>query len=150
LFNANVAVLYFGALSVCPVIVVVGIHFVARTENVRAAKLIWAEAAVLHALMATAIVSGVVADPGVFASDAPVTRVELALGALFVQGMYALAYYTARALRGASLQSIEQLQHATRLASQREALMAELRADLERALRVGRGRRAATPCPDAL
>jgi serine/threonine-protein kinase len=136
-FNSNVAVLYFGALTVAPVILVVGIHFVARTESVGAAKRIWAMSAALHAAMAVVIVSGVVADPGVFASDAPVTRVELALGALFVQGMYALAFYTARAFRGASLQSIEQLQHATRLASQREALMAELRADLERALRVG-------------
>jgi len=39
--------------------------------------------------------------------------------------------------RVASLTSIDELQRATRLASQREALMDELRADLERALQVG-------------
>ena len=135
--NSNVAVLYFGTFTVTPVILVLGIHFVARTENERAAQLIWAEAAAAHAIIAIAIIAGVIDDPGVFASDRPQRRVDLAAGALFVQGMYALAYYTARAFRGASLSSIEQLQAATRLASQREALMQELRADLEKALRVG-------------
>ena len=52
-------------------------------------------------------------------------------------GTYILAYATARVFRRASLSSIEDLTRVTRLASQREALMDELRADLERALRVG-------------
>ena len=52
-------------------------------------------------------------------------------------GVYVLAYVSARMFRKASLKAIDDLQRATRRASQREALMDELRADLERALRVG-------------
>jgi len=135
-FNANIAILYFGAYTLTPVIMVVGIHFAGRTENLGGAALLWIEGAVLHAAMAIWIIV-TLDDPGILATDAAMTRTELVLGALFIQGTYALAFYTARAFRGASLASIEQLQKATRLTSQREALMAELRADLERALRVG-------------
>jgi eukaryotic-like serine/threonine-protein kinase len=137
LVNAHVAVLYFGTFTVTPLIVVIGIHFVARTEAERAARWILATAIALYALAALAIITGAIDDPGVFASDRPIaTRTQLA-GAGFVLGTYALAYVTARAFRNASLRSIESLTRATRLASQREALMDELRLDLERALRAG-------------
>jgi hypothetical protein len=137
LVNAHVAVLYFGAFTITPLIVVIGIHFVARTEAERAARWIIATAVALYAVAATAIVSGAIADPGVFASDRPVPRGALVAGAVFVLGAYLLAYVTARSFRRASLRAIDSLQRATRLASQREALMDELRLDLERALRVG-------------
>jgi tRNA A-37 threonylcarbamoyl transferase component Bud32 len=135
--NSNIAVLYYGAFTVAPSIIVVGIHFVARTEAVRVARSICAAAFVLYVVMATAIISGVIADPGVFRTDHVLDRRTMIIGALFVLGTYLLAYATARAFRRASLASINDLQKATRLASQREALMDELRADLERALRVG-------------
>jgi hypothetical protein len=92
---------------------------------------------VAYSAISIAIISGLIADPGVFASDRPVSRASLVTASVFVLLMFALAYYTARAFRLASLTSIEDLRQATRLASEREALMDELRADLERALRVG-------------
>jgi len=135
--NAHVAVLYFGTFTATPLIVVIGIHFVARTEAERAARWIFAAAVTMYSLCALAITSGAIADPGVFASDRPVGAVAQLAGAGFVLGTYTLAYVTARVFRRASLHSIESLQRATRLASQRDALMDELRLDLERALRVG-------------
>jgi serine/threonine-protein kinase len=137
LVNAHVAVLYFGTFTIAPLIVVIGIHFVARTEAERAARWIIATAVALYAIAALPILSGAIADPGVFASDRPVARGALAAGAVFVLGAYLLAYVTARSFRRASLRAIESLARATRLASQREALMDELRLDLERALQVG-------------
>jgi eukaryotic-like serine/threonine-protein kinase len=137
LVNAHVAVLYFGTFTVAPLIVVIGIHFVARTEAERAARWILATAIALYALAALAIITGAIDDPGVFASDRPLTATTQLAGAGFVLGTYALAYITARSFRRASLRSIESLTRATRLASQREALMDELRLDLERALRPG-------------
>jgi hypothetical protein len=137
LVNAHVAVLYYGTFTVTPLIVVIGIHFVARTEAERAARWIFATGLALYALAALAIISGAIADPGVFASDRPMTALAQLAGAGFVLGTYTLAYVTARSFRKASLRSIESLQRATRLASQREALMDELRLDLERALRAG-------------
>jgi eukaryotic-like serine/threonine-protein kinase len=137
MINGHIAVLFYGAYSAASLIVVVGIHFVARTELERVARWIIASALVAYSAIAIVIVSGLITDPGVFASERPVTRGVLVAGSLFVIGGYLLAYYTARVFRTASLTSIEDLQRATRLASQREALMEELRADLERALRVG-------------
>jgi eukaryotic-like serine/threonine-protein kinase len=135
--NAHVAVLYFGVFTVTPVIVVIGIHFVARTEAVQTARWIFATAIICYATVAGLVIARVFADPGLFATGVPLSTQSQLIGAGFVLGTYALAYYTARAFRRASLASIEDLQKATRLASQREALMEELRADLERALRVG-------------
>jgi eukaryotic-like serine/threonine-protein kinase len=137
LVNAHVAVLYFGTFTVTPLIVVIGIHFVARTEAERAARWIFATAIALYSLAALAIASGAIVDPGVFASDRPLGTRERLVGAGFVLGTYTLAYVTARSFRRASLRSIESLTRATRLASQREALMDELRLDLEHALRAG-------------
>src|SRR5689334_4413376 len=131
LVNAHVAVLYYGTFTVTPLIVVIGIHFVARTEAEHAARWIFATGIALYALAALAIITGAIADPGVFASDRPMTTAAQLVGAAFVLGTYTLAYVTARAFRKASLRSIESLTRATRLASQREALMDELRLDLE-------------------
>ncbi|HSD89753.1 MAG TPA: hypothetical protein VLB44_19615, partial [Kofleriaceae bacterium] len=135
--NGHIGVLFFGTYSAAAIIIVVGIHFVARTELERVARWIFATAVACYTLASLVIITGLIPDPGVFASDREVPRLSLVSATLFVLGTYMLAYYTARTFRAASLTSIDELQRATRLASQREALMEELRADLERALRVG-------------
>ena len=135
--NGHFGVLYFGTFSGAPLMCVVGIHFVARTEATRVAQVIIVSALASYATIATLIISGAIADPGVFASGRVYDRATLVIGTLFVFGAYLLAYYTARTFRFASLASIDELQQTTRLASQREAVMEELRADLERALRAG-------------
>src|SRR6185436_4562352 len=109
-------------------------------EAERVARWIFASATAAYTATSAAIISGAVVDPGVFASDRPVGRVALATGACFVLATFWLAYVTARQFRIESLSAIDDLQRATRLASQREALMDELRGDLERALRAGPGR----------
>jgi len=58
-------------------------------------------------------------------------------GQLLLQAMYAMCFWLARLTRTSSLKSIEQLQRATRLAAQRDVQLAELRSDLDRALKVG-------------
>jgi len=138
--NGHMAVLLYGAYTASPLMVVVGIHFVARTEAERVARWIFASAVVSYTAISIAIISGLVADPGVFASDHSMSPATLATGSCFVLATFWLAYQTARQFRRASLAAIDDLQRATRLASQREALMDELRGDLERALRKGPGR----------
>jgi len=134
--NGHIAVLFYGPFTASPIIVVVGIHFVARTELERVARWVLVAASGCYAAIAIAMIAGV-PDPGAFAPDREFGSGELALATLFVLAAYGFAYYAARMFRIASLTSIDELQRATRLASQREALMEELRADLERALQVG-------------
>jgi eukaryotic-like serine/threonine-protein kinase len=134
--NGHIAVLFYGPFTASPMLIVVGIHFVARTELERVARWVLICASTCYTAIALAIILGV-PDPGTFAPDRRFATDELVLATVFVLAAYWLAYYAARAFRVASLTSIDELQRATRLASQREALMDELRADLERALQVG-------------
>ena len=135
--NGHIAVLYYGALTIAPVCVVIGIHFTGRTGAERGGRLIFAAALACYAAMGIPIAAGWIHDPGAFATDRPLDVMTRTIGILFVLGMYVLAYVTARAMRRSSLASIDELQRATRVASQRAALMEELRVDLERALRIG-------------
>jgi serine/threonine-protein kinase len=138
--NGHIAVLLYGAYTASPLMIVIGIHFVARTEAERVARWIFASAIAAYAAISLAIISGVITDPGVFASARQVGRAALVTGTGFVLATFWLAYYTARQFRLASLAAIGDLQRATRLASHREALMDELRGDLARALHRGPGR----------
>ncbi|HEX5062036.1 MAG TPA: serine/threonine-protein kinase [Kofleriaceae bacterium] len=135
--NAHVAVLFFGVFTMCPLIVVIGFHFLGRTEAARAGKVVVIVGCICYALISGAIVAGLFDDPGVFATPRPLGHVTQAIGAGFVLAVYGLAFITGRVFRGQSLIAIDELARATRVTSQREALMAELRADLERALRIG-------------
>jgi serine/threonine-protein kinase len=134
--NGHFAVLFYGPFTAAPMLVVVGIHFVARTELERVARWVLFCASACYIAIALAIIAGV-PDLGTFASDRRFGTETLVLATVFVLAAYWFAYYAARMFRVASLTSIDELQRATRLASQREALMEELRADLERALQVG-------------
>jgi serine/threonine-protein kinase len=137
ILNSHAAVLYFGVFTMCPVVVVVGLHFLGRSEAVRESLKILTFACFNYAAIAGLVVSGIIEDPGVFATVRPLEPATQAIGAVFVLATYLLAYVTGRVFREASLVAIDELARATRVASQREALMAELRADLERALRIG-------------
>lgn len=138
-FNTHIAILFYGAFTLAPVLIVIGLHFIGRSE-IEARRAIWITAAVCHAAIALALIIGVIPDPGVFATAEPLGIEGYLIGAVYVQGAYALAYYTGRTQRLMSLRSIEQLQRATRVATQRAALLDELRIDLARAQQVGAGR----------
>src|SRR5207249_353118 len=80
---------------------------------------------------------GLVPDPG-FApvrADCPV-EAQIA-GQLILQMLYAGCFFLARLTRRSSLKAIDALQKATRLAAQRDVQLAELRQDLDRALKIG-------------
>ncbi len=136
--NTHVAVLFFGAFTAAPVFLVIGMHFVGRSE-LTPRRAIYLASAICHGLISLALVAGM-RDPGVFATERKLGTEPYMIGALFVQGMYLLAYYTGVRQRHVSLRSIEQMQRATRVASQRAALLDELRADLARAQQGGAGR----------
>lgn len=137
--NACIAVLFFGTFTIAPIMIVMGLHFIGRSD-LPVRRAVWAVAAGFHGATALALVTGLASDPGVFASGQPLSTEGYVIGALYVQAAYALAYYTGKTQRQVSLESITQLQRATRVASQRAALLDELRADLARAQQAGAGR----------
>jgi serine/threonine-protein kinase len=137
--NTHVCVLFLGALTLTPVLIVMGLHFVGRSD-LSARRAVFITSIVCHGAIMLVLIVGRFPDPGVFASARPFGTVAYLIGALYVQAAYALAYMTGRIQRRISLRSIEQLQRATRIAAQRAALLHELRADLERAQHAGSGR----------
>ena len=137
LVNSHITVLFYGAFTGSPLMIVIGIHFIGRTEAERIARWVFGLAVVFYAVIASLVITGAIRDPGVFAADREMDAVTLTTATVFVLGTFWIAYYTARQFRAASLAAIEDLRAATHLASQREAVMDELRADLERALRIG-------------
>jgi serine/threonine-protein kinase len=129
--------LYVGVFSAAPLIVALGVLWFCRTEHLASAITVYLLAAGSHAALAILVIAGAIDDPGFY----PVRRdcsIEAQItGQLIVQQAYALCFLLARMTRRSSLRAIEQLQRATRLAAQRDAQVAELRSDLDRALQIG-------------
>jgi hypothetical protein len=138
-FNATIAIVFFGAFTVAPIMLVMGLHFVGRSD-LSMRRAVWFTAAGGHAVIALLLIFNVVDDPGVFATGRVLDTETYVLGALYVQAAYAMGYYTGGAQRRVSMRSLEQLQRATRIASQRSAVLDELRNDLARAQQAGAGR----------
>ncbi len=137
--NTHVAILFFGAFTLAPLLIVIGLHFVGRSElSMRRPVLVTSCAC--HGAIALALILGLFPDPGVFATARALPTWGYLIGAIYVQAAYVLAYATGQIQRKISIRTIEQLQRATRVASQRAALLEELRADLARAQQIGAGR----------
>ena len=129
--------LYTGTFSAAPVGLVLCIYFFCRSESLAAAIALYAIAAGSHAIATFAVIGGVIPEPGFYPVSRHASVQALVTGHLLLQMCYALCFWLARVTRNASLRSIEHLQRATRLAAQRDVQLAELRNDLDRALKIG-------------
>jgi serine/threonine-protein kinase len=130
-------VLYTGTFSAAPVGLTLCIYFFCRTESLPSAIAIYVIASVSHLVASLLVIAGVFPEPGFYPVSRGVSVQALITGQLILQMAYALCFWLARVTRRASLRSIEHLQRATRLAAQRDVQLAELRSDLDRALKIG-------------
>jgi serine/threonine-protein kinase len=90
---------------------------------------------VLHGAFGFAITFGVLADRGIV--HMPAARLDQ-LGLIgVIEFLYFITFYTARVSQRVTLDAVSQLEQAVRGVAQREALLAEARAELDRALKVG-------------
>lgn len=136
--TANIGVLYVGPYSATPIVVIVGLYAYCRTESATAAALVYALAASLYMVPALLVLFGVFADPGFHSAKLNhISIVQKLVGLTYISGLYVSIWWLARSTRRASRASIEELQRTNRLAVHREALLQELRSDLNRALEVG-------------
>jgi serine/threonine-protein kinase len=86
--------------------------------------------------LALCIVGGVVIDRGLVNMGALRTVDQISLVAI-IECLYLIAYVTARASQRVTLDAMKHLEQAVRSVSQRDALLAEARAELDRALKIG-------------
>jgi tRNA A-37 threonylcarbamoyl transferase component Bud32 len=134
----QLGILYVGAFSAAPLMLALGLYFFCRTESTASAIAIYAIAAGAHAVLAVLVISGAIDDPGFYPVGRHASVASQLAGQALLQVAYGLCFWLARTTRRTSLRAIVQLQHATRLAAQRDVQLAELRRDLDRALEIGK------------
>jgi len=129
-------VYYWGVASPVAAMITYGIYFFSLGSNARITAATYVVVAIAHALLGLAIVTGVVADRGIVSTVDLRPFDQLCL-LLVIEFLYFIAFYTARASQRATLDAVSKLERAVRGVAQREALLAEARAELDRALVVG-------------
>ena len=135
-FGSMAGVYYWGAGSPVAAMLVYGIYFISLGADRRFTTTMYALVAVLHGVLGIGIVTGLIADHGVVRIDHLRTREQLAILGI-IEALYFVAYYTARMSQRVTLDSMGKLEQAVRGNAQRDALLAEARAELDRALKIG-------------
>jgi len=129
-------VYYWGVASPVAAMLVYGIYFFSLGTNARVTALMYGLVAVIHGALGLGIIFGVLADRGVVNTGGLRSVDQVALLSI-IESLYAIAFVTARASQRVTLDAMTQLQQAARHVAQRDALLAEARAELDRALKIG-------------
>jgi serine/threonine-protein kinase len=129
-------VYYWGPASPVSAMLVYGIYFFSLSSNATITAFMYALMASLHGLLGLGIVAGLLHDRGILSMGRLGTLEQLALISIY-EALYAAAFLTARASQRLTLDAMTHLQQATRHVAQRDALLAEARAELDRALKIG-------------
>jgi serine/threonine-protein kinase len=96
----------------------------------------YALVSVTHAALGFGIMAGLLTDHGVVQIGHLRTREQLAILCI-IEALYFIAYVTARLSQRVTLDAMGKLEQAVRGNAQRDALLAEARAELDRALKIG-------------
>ncbi|HSK02894.1 MAG TPA: serine/threonine-protein kinase [Kofleriaceae bacterium] len=129
-------VYYWGAASPVAAMIVYGIYFFSLGSNAFVTTLMYAVVAILHGALGLGIVTGVLADRGIVNMGGLRTLDQLTILSI-IESLYAIAFVTARASQRVTLDAMTKLEQAARTVAQRDALLAEARAELNRALKIG-------------
>jgi serine/threonine-protein kinase len=127
---------YWGAASPVAAMLVYGIYFFSLGSNARITAFMYALVAILHGALGVGIAAGVLQDRGVV-SMAGLRPIDQAAIISIYEALYLITFVTARASQRFTLDAMTKLQQAARHVAQRDALLAEARAELDRALKIG-------------
>ena len=135
-FGSMSGVYYWGTGSPVAAMLVYGIYFFNLRADRRVTTAMYALVSVTHGALGLGIMTGLLADHGVVRIDQLPARDQLAIVAI-IEALYFVAYYTARVSQRVTLDAMGKLEQAVRGNAQRDALLAEARAELDRALKIG-------------
>jgi hypothetical protein len=136
IFGSMAGVYYWGVASPVAGLLVYGIYFFSLGSNRRVTLVMYLIVAVTHAALGALIITGVVTDRGLVAMSRMKTLDQIDIMAI-IEFLYLITYFTARKSQRVTLDQMEKLEQAVRSVAQREALLAEARAELDRALKIG-------------
>ena len=129
-------VYYWGTASPVAALLVYGIYFFSLGSNARIVGAMYALVATLHAALGLGIIFGWLEDRGLVNTTNLRTIDQVSLLCI-VEFLYFVAYFTARVSQRVTLDAMTKLEQAARTVAQRDALLAEARAELDRALKIG-------------
>jgi len=132
----STAYMFWGVYSSAVLFVVIIIYFFAGTRSHWPAFVTLVSAAVPHLVLGVLTSFGIVADLGVVRPHTLRQYEKLAV-ILIAQFAFVITYLLARMARRSISDVVEQLDGAVRGIAKREALLAEAKQDLERALQIG-------------
>ena len=127
---------YWGCASPVAAMITYGIYFFSLGANARVTTAMYLLAASMHAALGVAIITGAIEDRGIVNMGNLPTIDQIGL-VLVVEFLYFITFYTARVSQRVTLDAMSRLELAVRDGAQREALLAEARAELDRALVIG-------------
>jgi serine/threonine-protein kinase len=136
IFGSMAGIYYWGCAGPVAAMLVWGIYFFSLGGNGRAVRGMYVLVACIHGALGLGIIFGVMRDHGVMSMQSLRTQDQIAV-LVIVESLYFVAYLTARLSTRATLRAMSQLEQAVRGNAQRDALLAEARAELDRALKVG-------------
>jgi eukaryotic-like serine/threonine-protein kinase len=129
-------VYYWGVASPVAAMITYGIYFFSLGSSARVTTAMYLFVALVHGTFLLLVMGGVIHDRGIV-SMASLRTIDQ-LGVLgVVEFLYFITFYTARRSQRVTLEHVSNLEQAVRGVAQREALLAEARAELDRALKVG-------------
>jgi hypothetical protein len=134
--GAWAGIYYWGLASPAAAIYIYGIYVFAQGANFKLIVAMYLMCAGLHGAFAVAVLTGLTLDRGVVSIEPFELTQQISIIGI-VQGLVFLAFITARASRKRTLEAVGRLEKAVRSVSQREAMLAEVRQELDRALKVG-------------
>lgn len=136
LLAIGAGLIYAGLYSPVPMLLVIVIYFVGLSHDRFVAFTVFGVAASMVAVLGALLLAGVLEDPGLVGSHQLTLLQKIGLFALVEVGLIA-TLIVARVSRRATKESVVELDRAVRIAAQREALLQEARAELDRALAIG-------------
>ena len=134
--SAYGGVYYWGLASPAVAMILYGIYFFSLGLDVRVRLLQYAVCALLHLTLSAAIISGLIKDRSILPIGHLAVQGQIIV-CLGVQVLYLITFVTARFSRKVTIDALSRLELAVRSVAQREALLAEVRAELDRAIKVG-------------
>jgi serine/threonine-protein kinase len=129
-------VYYWGTASPVAAMLVYGVYFFSLGSNARVITAMYVMVALMHGLLGIGIMTDVIVDRGVIRMSGLRTQDQFAIVCI-IEFLYFIAFYTARVSQRVTLEAMSKLETAVRNVAQRDAMLAEARAELDRALKVG-------------
>ncbi|MEZ4404770.1 MAG: serine/threonine-protein kinase [Kofleriaceae bacterium] len=127
---------YWGIASPASAVMLFGIYFFSLGQFRVSSLALYLAGALGHAVLATLIITHAIPELSVIKTLSIPLREQI-ISQITVQLLYGCAFYFGRRSRRATIEAVERLDRAVRAVSMREALLAEVRQELDRALKVG-------------